>query len=196
MGLPALTFYFSIIYQTSNLTSTLTITAVSLLIVIGIVGTTFAYSISQTNPSVIFSFDAQFGRIDEERSIYEGPARPSSGILNETFIVRMTNFKPETVNNIQITITEEPKNGWYVFQETHLGFGDYEFVTTGNKAVIKALPAATTSSVRFTVRFNATAIDVNNALSDRSIVTFEIIYEGSTRPLTKAITVRFPPWQQ
>ncbi|MBM3897653.1 MAG: hypothetical protein FJ358_03900 [Thaumarchaeota archaeon] len=178
------------------MTSTFTITVVSLLIVVGIVGSTFMYSLSQINPSVIFSFDAQLGRIDEGRSIYEGQARPSSGIMNETFIVRMTNFKPETINNIQIAIIEEPKNEWYAFQEAYLGFGDYEFTATGNKAVIKALPAGMTSSVRFTVRFNTTAIDVNNALSDRSIVTFEITYEGVNRPLTKSITVRFPPWQQ
>ncbi len=167
-----------------------------MLIVVGIVGATFVYSLSQINPSVIFSFDAQFGRIDEERSIYEGPTRSSSGIMNETFILRMTNFKSEVVRNIEITIIQEPKNEWYTFQEASLGFGDYEFTTTGNKAVIKALPAGMTSSVRFTVRFNTTAIDVNNALSDRSIITFQITHDGSNRPLTKAINMRFPPWQQ
>ena len=179
-----------------GLTSVFTITAVSVLIVVGIVGATFTYSLSQINPSVIFSFDAQLGRVDEDRSIYEGPARSSSGIINETFILRMTNFKPEAVSNIEITVTQEPKNEWYAFQEAYLGFGDYEFVTTGNKVVIKALPAGMTSSIRFVIRFNTTAIDVNNALSDRSVVTFQITYDGSNRPLTKAINVHFPPWQQ
>jgi len=177
------------------LTSTFTIATVSLLIVIGVVGVAFEYSLSRINPNVIFSFDAQFGRIDEERSIYEGPTRPSSGIMNETFVIRMTNFKQNDVRDIEIRITQEPKNNWYAFQEVSLGFGDYEFTAVDNKAIIKVLPAGMTSSVRFVVTFNTTAIDVNNALSDRSIVTFEITHEGANRPLIKSITVRFPPWQ-
>ena len=178
------------------MTSVFTIAAASVLIVVGIVGATFAYSLSQIDPSVIFSFDAQFGRIDEERSIYEGPARSSSGMLNETFILRMTNFKPETVRNVEITVTQAPKNEWYAFQEAFLAFGDYEFAATSNKAVIKELPAGMTSSIRFVIRLNTTAIDINNALSDRSVVTFQITYDGLNRPLTKAINVHFPPWQQ
>lgn len=176
------------------MTSTFSIVAISLLIVVAVVGAAFVYS-SQRSPSVIFSFDAQFGRIDEERSIYEGLARPSSGIVNETFIVRMTNFKPDDAEDITITITAEPKNEWYKLEEVKLGFGDYEFAVDDNRAVIRSLPTGMSSSVRFTVRLNTTRIDINNALSDRSIITFEIEYQGINRPIIKAITVRFPPWR-
>lgn len=151
-------------------------------------------STSQRNPAIIFSYDAQFGRVDEFRPAYEGPARPASGILNETFIVRMTNFKSDPAENIVITISEEPKNNWYTLEDVELGFGNYTFATEGNKAIIKSLPSGQTTSVRFQVRINITAVDVNNALSDRSLVNFEITYDGISRPITKVMNMRFPPW--
>ena len=176
--------------------STAGIVAGSLIIVFAVVGATFIISTSQLKPEVIFSFDAQFGRVDESRALYEGPARSSSGIMNETFIVRMTNFKPEDATNITIIITAEPKTtDWFVLEEAKLSFGNYPFIAEGNKAIIKLLPAGQTSSVRFSVRLNTTAIEVNNALSDRSIIDFEITYDGINRPISRVINVKIPPWR-
>ena len=163
---------------------------------IAVVGAAFMISTSQRNPDVIFSYDAQFGRVDEFRSAYEGPARPASGILNETFIVRMTNFKSDVAENIAIAISQEPKNNWYALEDVKLGFGNYTFYAEENKAIIKSLPPGQTTSVRFQVRINITAIDVNNALSDRSIVNFELTYKGISRPITRVLNIRFPPWNQ
>lgn len=172
------------------------IVAGSLILVFAVVGSAIVISTSQLKPEVIYSFDAQFGRVDETRALYEGPARPSSGIVNETLIVRMTNFKTEDVRNITVTINAEPKTtNWFALEEAKIGFGNYPFAGEGSKAIIKVLPAGATSSVRFDVRLNTTAIDVNNALSDRSIVHFEITYDGITRPISTVINVRFPPWR-
>ncbi|MBI2125808.1 MAG: hypothetical protein HYU02_00615 [Thaumarchaeota archaeon] len=174
--------------------STVSVVTGSLVIIIAVVGAAFMVSTSQRNPDIIFSYDAQFGRVDEFRSAYEGPARPASGILNETFIVRMTNFKSDPAENIAITLSEEPKNNWYALEDLNLGFGNYTFAAEGNKAVIKSLPAGQTTSVHFQVRINITAVDVNNALSDRSLVNFEITYDGISRLITKVLNIRFPPW--
>jgi hypothetical protein len=178
------------------LASTGIIVVLSSLLVFSVAGTAFLYpQLVRPEQAVIVTVDSLTnGETDDVNFEYRAFRRPESGLLEDTFVVRIANLGMDSANNLEITLEHKPEStDWYRFLSTEKTFGDSEVDIMGERVLVRELEAGKTISLSFTVVMNMTLIEVNNALQDRSQLIFQVVYDEGNVPDIKTYSVKIPP---
>lgn len=176
--------------------STATIVVLSSLLVFAVGGTGFIYpQLVRPEQAVIVTVDSlTSGETDDVNFEYRAFRRPESGLLKDTFVVRIANLGMDSASNLEITLEHIPEStDWYKFLSTEKTFGDSKVEIMGERVLVEELEAGKTISLSFTVTMNITLIEVNNALQDRSQLIFQVVYDEGSVPDIKTYSVKIPP---
>lgn len=176
--------------------STAAIVILSSLLVFAVAGTAFIYpQLVRPEQAVIVTVDSlRNGETDDVNFEYRAFRRPESGLLNDTFVVRIANLGMNSATNLEVTLEHLPESTeWYKFLSSQKTFGDSKVDVMGERILVEELAAGNTLSLSFTVAMNMTLIEVNNALQDRSQLIFQVVYDQGTVPDIKTYSVRIPP---
>ena len=94
--------------------STATIVVLSSLLVFSVAGTAFLYpQLVRPEQAVIVTVDSLTnGETDDVNFEYRAFRRPESGLLEDTFVVRIANLGVDSANNLEITLEHKPLRGW------------------------------------------------------------------------------------